>query len=121
MALIVMAFVFVVVFGRRFLVRNEPVKSVNISYDVLKKQDEKGRILKGQVVKYDTLSLTVDIEGQGEESFSNLAGISVWTLKDGNKGEAPKKADWSKIAAGKRVSLSMDKSGQKLISVIVYE
>lgn len=111
----------VVVFGRKFLVRNEPVKSVNISYDVLKKQDEKGQILKGQVVKYDTTSLTVAIEGEGgEKNFSNLAEVSVWTVGDG-KGEAPKKTDWSKIAAGQKISLSMDKPGQKLISVIIYE
>src|SRR3989338_7754592 len=118
---VVVLFALAIVFGRKFLVVNESVNPTNAGQVILKKQDEKGQILKAQVAKYDATSLTVIIEGEGEMSFSNLAEVSVWTIKDGVKGEAPKKADWSKVAAGKRGSLSMDKSGQKLISVIVYE
>lgn len=84
-----------------------------------KKPDEKGLILKGQVVKYDTASLVVAIEGDGEMYFSYLTSVSVWVIKDDGTGERPQKADWSKVAVGQRVSLSMDKSGQKLISVII--
>jgi len=116
---VVVLFALAIVFGRKFLVVNESVNPTNAGQVILKKQDEKGQILKAQVAKYDATSLTVIIEGEGEMSFSNLAEVSVWTIKDGVKGEVPKKADWSKVAAGKRVSLSMDKSGQKLISVIV--
>ena len=121
MITVVVLFALAIVFGRKFLVVNESVNPTNAGQVILKKQDEKGQILKAQVAKYDATSLTVIIEGEGEMSFSNLAEVSVWTIKDGVKGEVPKKADWSKVAAGKRVSLSMDKSGQKLISVIVYE
>lgn len=86
---------------------------------VSKKPDEKGQILKGQVVKYDTASLVVAIEGDGEMYFSYLTSVSVWVIKDDGTGERPQKADWSKVAVGQRVSLSMDKLGQKLISVII--
>lgn len=100
----------VFVAGRKFLAGDE---SVNTN------QDEKGQILKGQVVKYDTASLVVAIEGDGEMYFSDLTSVSVWVIKDDGTGEKPQKADWSKVAVGQRVSLSMDKSGQKLISVII--
>ncbi len=102
----------VFVAGRKFLAGDE---SVNTN------QDEKGQILKGQVVKYDTASLVVAIEGDGEMYFSYFTSVSVWVIKDDGMGERPQKADWTKVAVGQRVSLSMDKSGQKLISVIVYE
>ena len=104
----------VFVTGRKFFAGNE---SANISQTVPKKEDEKGLILKGQVVKYDTVSLTVALEGDGEKNFSDLVRVSVWEIKDGR----PQKADWLKVTEGQKVSLSMDKSGQKLISVIVYE
>ena len=93
--------------GRKFLAGNA---SVN---------DDHGQNLKGQVVKYDTLSLTVAIERSGETNFPDLSQVSVWAIKDDGTGERPQKADWSNITVGQRVSLSMDKSGQKLISVII--
>ncbi|GEM_PF-6804241 len=94
--------------GRKFLAGNKPPV-------VLKKQDEKGRVLKGQVVKYDIVSLTVAIDGGSEMNFPDLTKVSVWVIKDGR----PQKSDWSKVTVGQRVSLSMDKPGQKLISIII--
>jgi|SRR3990167_3223979 len=97
----------VFVAGRKFLAGNESVNN------------DKGQILKGQVMKYDAASLIVAIDGDGEMYFSDLTSVSVWVIKDDGKGERPQKTDWSKITVGQRVSLSMDKSGQKLISVII--
>ena len=97
----------VFVAGRKFLAGNESVNN------------DKGQILKGQVMKYDAASLIVAIDGYGEMYFSDLSSVSVWVIKDDGNGERPQKTDWSKITVGQRVSLSMDKSGQKLISVII--
>lgn len=104
--------------GRQFLAGNESVKTEQI---VLEKKDEKGQVVRGRVAKYDTVSLTVATEGGGEMNFPDLSYVSVWVVKDDGRGGSPKKADWSKVAVGQNISLSMDKSGQKLISVIVYE
>ncbi len=114
----VMLFGAAFVAGRKFLAGNE---SVNTNQIVLKKGDEKGQVVKGRMVKYDIVSFTMVTEGGSEMSFSDLANVSVWVAKDGGRGESPQKADWTKVAVGQNISLSMDKSGQKLISVIVYE
>ena len=97
--------------GQKYLA-NKPLNPTPI---VLNKQDEKGQVLKGLVVKYDIGSLTVAIDGGEEMYFSDLDKISVWEIKDGR----PQKSDWLKVTVGQKVSLSMDKSGQQLISVII--
>lgn len=104
--------------GRKFFPGK---KSVNTAPIVLTKQDEKGQIIRGRVAKYDIVSLTVATESGGEMSFPDLTRVSVWIVKNDGGGGSPQKADWTKLAVGQSISLSMDKSGQKLISVIVYE
>lgn len=108
----------VVVFmvGQKLLIIGKPIVPASI---VSKKEEEKGQILKGQIVKYDIGSLTVAIDGGNEMYFSSLDRVSVWKIKDDGTGERPQKADWSKVAVGQKVSLSMDETGQKLISVII--
>lgn len=104
----------VVVFmvGQKLLIIGKPIVPASI---VSKKEEEKGQILKGQIVKYDIGSLTVAIDGGNEMYFSSLDRVSVWKIKDGK----PQKSDWLNVMIGQKVSLSMDETGQKLISVII--
>ncbi len=98
--------------GQKYIAAN---KSANPAPIVLKKGEEKGQILKGQIVKYDIGSLTVTIDGGKEMYFSDLSQVAVWEIKD----ERPQKSNWLKVTVSQKVSLSMDKSGQKLISLII--
>ena len=97
--------------GQKYLA-NKPLNPTPI---VLNKQDEKGQVLKGLVVKYDIGSLTVTLDEGKDLNFSDLDRVSVWEIKGGK----PQKSDWLKVTVGQKVSLSMDKSGQQLISVII--
>lgn len=104
--------------GRKFLASNTSVKT---DQSVVKRQDEKGQVVRGRVTKYDIVTLTVATDGGSEMNFSDLTRVSVWAVKEDGRGGSPQKTGWSKVAAGQNVSLSMDSSGRKLISVIVYE
>lgn len=104
--------------GRQFLAGNESVKT---DQSVVKKQEEKGQIIRGRVTKYDIVTLTVATDGGSEMRYSDLTRVSVWVVKEDGRGGSPQKTGWSNVAVGQNVSLSMDSSGQKLISVIVYE
>ena len=104
--------VVVFVAEQKFLVIS---KLVNTAPIVLKKEEEKGQVLIGKVIKYDISSLTVATDGGNEMYFSGLDRVSVWKIKDGK----PQGSDWSKVAAGQKVSLSMDKQGQNLVSIII--
>ena len=90
-------------------------KLLNTTPVVLKKGEEKGQVLIGKVIKYDISSLTVATDGGNEMYFSGLDRVSVWKIKDGK----PQGSDWSKVAVGQKVSLSMDKQGQNLVSIII--
>ena len=104
--------VVVFVAEQKFLVIS---KLVNTAPIVLKKEEEKGQVLIGKVIKYDISSLTVATDGGNEMYFSGLDRVSVWKIKDGK----PQGSDWSKVAVGQKVSLSMDKQGQNLVSIII--
>lgn len=104
--------------GRKVFVSN---RTAAINKIVLKKEEEKGQIIRGRVTKYDIVTLTVATDGGSEMNFSDLTRVSVWVVKDDGSGGSPQKTGWSKVAVGQNVSLSMDQSAQKLISVIVYE
>jgi len=98
--------------GQKYLAAN---KSVNPAPIVLKKGEEKGQILKGQIVKYDIGSITITLDEGKDLNFSDLDKVSVWEIKDGR----PQKTNWLKVMVGQKVSLSMDKPGQRLISIII--
>lgn len=98
--------------GQKYIAAN---KSAGPTPIVLQKGEEKGQILKGQITKYDIGSLTVTLDEGKDLYFSDLDNISVWEIKNGR----PQKSDWLKVTVGQKVSLSMDKPGQRLISVII--
>lgn len=102
----------VFIFGKKYIATNKSVNPVPI---VLQKGEEKGQVLKGQITKYDIGSLTVTLNEGKDLIFSDLAQVGIWEIKNGR----PQKSDWLKVTVGQKVSLSMDKSGQKLISVII--
>lgn len=108
--IILLAGVFIA--GQKYIEAN---KSAGPAPIVLQKGEEKGQILKGQITKYDIGSLTVTLDEGKDLYFSDLDNISVWEIKNGR----PQKSDWLKVTVGQKVSLSMDKPGQRLISIII--
>lgn len=98
--------------GQKYIAANKSVNPVPI---VLQKGEEKGQVLKGQITKYDIGSLTVTLDGGKDLNFSDLDKVSVWEIKNGR----PQKADWLRVTVGQKVSLSMDKQEEKLVSVII--
>lgn len=98
--------------GQKYIEAN---KSAGPTLIVLKEGEEKGQILKGQITKYDIGSLTVTLDEGKDLNFSDLDKVSVWEIKNGR----PEKSDWLKVTVGQKVSLSMDKPGQNLVSIII--